>query len=63
MVELESGKRASENKQEESRLREERIKEPNCDSDIVRKQGHRERKIEKVYEEHLKEEHKLKWEF
>ena len=60
MVELESGKRASENKQEESRLREERIKEPNCDSDIVRKQGHRERKIEKVYEEHLKEEHKLK---
>jgi len=60
MVELESGKRTSENEQEESRLREEQTKEPNCDSDIVREQGHRERNIEKVHEEHLHEEREVK---
>ena len=60
MVELESGKKTSENKQEESRLREEQTKEPNCNSDTVREQGHRERNIEKVYEENLKEEHEVK---
>ena len=59
MAELESGKKTSENKQEESRLREEQTKEPNCNSDTVREQGHRERDIEKVYEEHLKEEHEV----
>ena len=59
MVELESGKKTSENKQEESRLREEQTKEPNCNSDTVRDQGQRERDIEKVYEEHLKEEHEV----
>ena len=60
MVELESGKKTSENKQEESRLREEQTKEPNCNSDTVREQGPGERNIEKVYEEHLKEEHEVK---
>ena len=60
MVELESGRRTSENEQEESRLREEQTKEPNCNSDTVREEGHRERNIEKVYEEHLKEEHEVK---
>ena len=60
MVELKSGKETSENKQEESRLREEQTKEPNCNSDTVREQRHRERDIEKVYEEHLKEEHEVK---
>ena len=48
MVELESGKRTSEDEQEESRLREEQTKEPICNSDIVREQGHRERNIEKM---------------
>ena len=57
MVQLESGKRTSEKGQEESRLRrEEQTKEPNCNSDTVREQGHRERNIEMVYEEHLTEE-------
>ena len=60
MVELKSGKETSENKQEESRLREEQTKEPNCNSDTVREQQHRERDIEKVYEEHLTEEHEVK---
>ena len=60
MVELESGKKTSENKQEESRLREEQTKEPNCNFDTVREQGHRERNIEKVYEEHLKKKHEVK---
>ena len=60
MVELESGKKTSENEQEESRLREEQTKELNCNSDTVREQGHRERNIKKVYEEHLKEEHEVK---
>ena len=50
MVELKSGKETSENKQEESRLREEQVRE----------QRHRERDIEKVYEEHLTEEHEVK---
>ena len=59
MVELESGK-TSENNQEESRLGEEQRKEPNCNSDTVREQGPGERNIEKVYEEHLKEEHEVK---
>ena len=60
MVELESGKKTSENEQEESRLREERTKEPNCNSDTVREQGNREMNIEKVLEQHLKEEHEIK---
>ena len=60
MVGLESGKETSENKQEESRLREEQTTEPNCDSDTVREQRHREWDIEKVYEEYLKEEHEVK---
>ena len=30
------------------------------DSDSVREQGHRERSIKKVHEEHLKEEHEVK---
>ena len=60
MVGLESGKETSENKQEESRLREEQTTEPNCDSDTVREQRHREWDIKKVYEEYLKEEHEVK---
>ena len=60
MVELESGKKTSENEQEESRLREEQTKEPNCNSDTVREQGNREMNIEKVLEQHLKEEHEIK---
>ena len=52
MVELESGKRTSENEQEESCLRAEQTKEPICNSDTVREEGHRERNIEKVHEEH-----------
>ena len=60
MVELESGKKTSENEQEESRLREEQTKEPNCNSDAVREQGNREVNIEKVLEQHLKEEHEVK---
>ena len=60
MAELESGKKTSENKQEESRLREEQTKEPNCNSDTVKEQGHREVNIEKVLEQHLKEEHEVK---
>ena len=60
MVELESGKKTSENEQEESRLREEQTKEPNCNSDTVREQGNREVNIEKVLEQHLKEEHEVK---
>jgi len=31
-----------------------------ANSDTVREQGHGERNIEKVYEEHLKEEHEVK---
>ena len=60
MAELESGKKTSENEQEESRLREEQTKEPNCNSDTVREQGNREMNIEKVLEQHLKEEHEIK---
>ena len=60
MVELESGKKTSENEQEESRLREEQTKEPNCNSVTVREQGNREMNIEKVLEQHLKEEHEIK---
>ena len=60
MVELESGKKTSENEQEESRLREEQTKEPNSNSDTVREQGNREMNIEKVLEQHLKEEHEIK---
>ena len=60
MVELESGKKTSENEQEESRLREEQTKEPNRNSDTVREQGNREMNIEKVLEQHLKEEHEIK---
>ena len=60
MVGLESGKETSENKQEESRLREEQTTEPNCDSDTVGEQRHREWDIKKVYEEYLKEEHEVK---
>ena len=60
MVELESGKKTSEDKQEESRLREEQTKETNGNSDTVREQGDRQRNIEKVYEEHLKEGHEVK---
>ena len=60
MAELESGKKTSENEQEESRLREEQTKEPNCNSDAVREQGNREVNIEKVLEQHLKEEHEVK---
>ena len=60
MVELESGKKTSENEQEESRLREEQTKEPNCNSDTVREQGNREVNIEKVLEQHLKAEHEVK---
>ena len=48
MVELESGKKTSENEQEESRLREEQTKEPNSNSNTVREQVHRERKIDEV---------------
>ena len=47
MVELESGKKTSENEQEESRLREEQTKEPNSNSDTVREQGNREMNSEK----------------
>ena len=50
----------SEEEQEESRLREERTKEPNCNSDSVREQGHREKNTEKLCEEYLKEEHEVK---
>ena len=57
--ELETNKRTSEKEQEESRLREKQTKEPNCDSDTIREQG-RERNIEKVYEEHLKEEKEVR---
>ena len=60
MAELESGNKTSENEQEESRLREEQTKEPNCNSDAVREQGNREVNIEKVLEQHLKEEHEVK---
>ena len=60
MAELESGKKTSENEQEESRLREEQTKEPNSNSDTVREQGNREMNIEKVLEQHLKEEHEIK---
>ena len=61
MVELETGKKTSENEQEESRLREEQTKEQTCNSDTDREQGHRERKnTEKVYEGHLKEEYEVK---
>ena len=60
MAELESGKKTSENEQEESRLREEQTKEPKCNSDTVREQGNREVNIEKVLEQHLKEEHEVK---
>ena len=60
MGELESGKKTSEDEQEESRLREEQTKEPNCNSDTVREQGNREVNIEKVLEQHLKEEHEVK---
>ena len=60
MAELESGKKTSENEQEESRLREEQTKEPNCNSDTVREQGNREMNIEKVLEQQLKEEHEIK---
>ena len=60
MAELESGKKTSENEQEESRLREEQTKEPHCDSDTVREQGNREMNIEKVLEQQLKEEHEIK---
>ena len=60
MVELESGKKTSENEQEESRLREEQTKEPNSNSDTVREQGNREMNSEKVLEQHLKEEHEIK---
>ena len=60
MAELESGKKTSENEQEESRLREEQTKEPNCNSDTVREQGNREVNIEKVLEQHLKAEHEVK---
>ena len=65
MAELESGKKTSENEQEESRLREEQTKEPNCNSDTVREQGNREVNIEKVLEQHprYKKSMKLKWEF
>ena len=35
-------------------------KEPNCDFDTVREQGHRETDIEKVHEKHLKEDHEVK---
>ena len=47
MAELESGKKTSENEQEESRLREEQTKEPNSNSDTVREQGNREMNSEK----------------
>ena len=60
MVEMASGKRNSEEEQEESRLREERTKEPNCNSDTVREQGDREKNTEKLCEEYLKEEHEVK---
>ena len=60
MVEFETGTKTSENEKEESRLREEKTKEPNCNSDNVSEQGHRERNMEKVYEGHLKEEHEDK---
>ena len=60
IVESESGKKTSENEQKESRLREEQTKEPNCNSDTVREQGNREMNIEKVLEQHLKEEHEVK---
>ena len=56
---METNKRTSEKEQEESRLREKQTKEPNCDSDTIREQG-RERNIEKVYEEHLKEEKEVR---
>ena len=60
MVELQSGKKLKSNEQEESRVREEQTKEPNCNSDTVREQRKREMDIEKVLEQHLKEEHKVK---
>ena len=60
MAELESGKKTSEKEQEESLLREQQTKEPNCNSDTVREQGNREVNIEKVLEQHLKEEHEVK---
>ena len=61
MAELETGKRTSENEQEESRFkRQEQTKEQTCNSDTDREQGHRERNIEKVYQGHLKEEYDVK---
>ena len=60
MVESESGKKTSENEQEESRLREEQTKEPNCNSDTVGERGNREMNIEKILQQHVKEEHEVK---
>ena len=60
MVELQSGKKLKRNEQEESRVREQQTKKPNCNSDTVREQGNREMNIEKVLEQHLKEEHEVK---
>ena len=60
MVELQSGKKLKRNEQEESRVREEQTKEPNCNSDTVREQGNREMNIKKVLEQHLKEAHEVK---
>ena len=61
MAELETGKRTSENEQEESRFkRQQQTKEQTCNSDTDREQGHRERNIEKVYQGHLKEEYDVK---
>ena len=60
MVELQSGKKLKKNEQEESRVREQQTKEPNCSSDTVREQGNREMNIEKVLEQHLKEQHEVK---
>ena len=54
MVELESGKRTSENEQEESRLREEQTKNQTAISTLLGNED-----IEKVQEEHLKEEHEV----
>ena len=60
MVELRSGKKLKRNEHEESRVREEQTTKPNCNSDTVREQGNREMNIEKVLEQHLKEEHEVK---
>ena len=62
MVELESGK-WQENFRERARrkpFKGRANKEPNCDFDTVREQGHRETDIEKVHEKHLKEDHEVK---